>query len=346
MIELGAILSRNWYMTTNQNVLSTSLDERWKKYRDELKVCKQEFSEEAVHDLRVSTRRLLAVLDMLRALDPHPRVQKARRRLKNQLDSLDDLRDTQVLLVEVYDSIADFPELKAFEEYLLAREKKLLRRARKDIRDMEISGLKRRIEKSRLSLQDTARGSDWTARLLYVVDQAYARAGQAFGQMEASQSASIHRFRITFKKFRYMVEILYPVLKDYPEEYLKRMHDYQSRMGDVQDVEVFLGTLVEFGERKAASIPSSVCKSFEDQRAETVAKFMEGKEEIELFWRPAPDQKFSWEQNDEPVYHSTRNRSGGRNARVRKRQPASSDRQGQKENAKDRAGAEGTGSRN
>jgi CHAD domain-containing protein len=333
-------------MKTNEDALSVSLDGRWKKYREELKVCKQEFSEEAVHDLRVATRRLLAVLDMLRALDPHPRVQKARRLLKNQLDSLDDLRDTQVMLVEVYESIANFPELKAFEEYLLAREKKLLRRARKEIRDIEISELKRRIEKSRSSLQEKAGVSDWTARLLSVVDQAYARAGQAFGQIEASQSASIHRFRVTFKKFRYMVEILYPVLMGFPEEYLKRMHDYQSRMGDVQDVEVLLGTLVEFGERKAGSIPPSVCKSFEDQRAETVAKFMEGKEEIQLFWRAAPDQKFLWEQNDEPVYHSSRNSSGGRNARVRKRQPASTDGQGQKENAKDRSGIEGTGDGN
>src|SRR5262245_59559094 len=133
-------------MKTNEDTLSLSLDERWKKYREELKVCKQEFSEEAVHDLRVATRRLLVVLDMLRALDPHPRVQKARQLLKNQLDSLDDLRDTQVMLVDVYESIANFPGLKGFEEYLLAREKKQLRRARKEVMEMETSELKRRVE--------------------------------------------------------------------------------------------------------------------------------------------------------------------------------------------------------
>jgi CHAD domain-containing protein len=330
-------------MKINELVLNIALDERWQKYRIELKNCKQEFSEEAVHDLRVATRRLLAVLDMLRALDPHPRVQKARRLLKNQLDSLDDLRDTQVMLVDVYESIANFPELKAFEEYLLAREQRLLRRARKEIREMEIAELKRRIEKSRISLRKKAGGANWTARLLSVVDQAHARAGQAFGQIEATQSASIHRFRVAFKKFRYMVEIVHPLLQGYPEGYLKQMHDYQSRMGDVQDAEVFLGMLAEFGEGNEASIPASVCKSFEDQRAETVDKFMEEKAEIHQFWRAAPDQRFSWEQNDEPVYHSSRHRSGGRNARIRGRQPASTDRQRQKENAEDRAGAKGTG---
>jgi CHAD domain-containing protein len=324
-------------MSINQNVLSVSLDERWKKYREQLKVCKQEFSEEAVHDLRVATRRLLAVLDLLRALNPHPRVQKARRLLKNQLDSLNDLRDTQVMLVDVYELMASFPGLNAFEEYLLRREKNLLRRARKEIREMEISELKRRIDKSKAALKEKAGGAGWTARLLSVVDQAHARAGQAYGQIDASQSASIHRFRVAFKKFRYMVEIVHPVLKDYPEEYLKQMHNYQSRMGDVQDAEVFLSTLTEFSEQKVASLSPSVLKSFEDQRTEIVAKFMEGKEEIHLFWRAAPDQKFLWEQNDEPVYHSSRHRSGGRNARVRERQPASTDRQGQEENAEDRA---------
>ena len=332
-------------MKTNEDALIVALDERWKKYRQELKVCKQDFSEEAVHDLRVATRRLLAVMDILRTLDPHPRVQKVRRVLKNQLDSLDELRDTQVILVDVSESLANYPDLKSFDEYLLAREKKLLRKARKEIKDIKLSELKWRIEKSRASLEENANGSGsrWKTRLLSVVDQAYARAMQAFGQIEALQSASIHRFRVAFKKFRYMVEIVNPVLKDYPEGYLKQMHDYQSRMGDVQDAEVFLGALAEFAEQmEAASMPVPVRESFENHRSEMVAKFMEGKEEIHLFWRATPEQNFTWEKHHEPVHRSSRNRSGGGNARIRKRQPAPADRQGKKENAKDRAGIEGT----
>ncbi|HEU0297259.1 MAG TPA: CHAD domain-containing protein [Anaerolineales bacterium] len=331
-------------MKTNEDVMIAALDERWNKYREQLRICKREFSEEAVHDLRVATRRLLAVMDILRALDPHPRVQKARRALKNQLDSLDDLRDTQVMLVDVSESMADLPDLKSFEEYLLAREKKLLRKARREIQDIQLSELKRRIEKSRASLEENAKGSDWTARLLSVVDQAYTRAMQAFGQIEASQPASIHRFRVAFKKFRYMVEIVNPALQDYPAGQLKQMHDYQSRMGDVQDAEVFLGALAEFVEHmEDSSVPAPVRESFENHRAEMIAKFMEGKEEIQLFWRAAPEQDLPWEKNNEPVFHPSRNRSGGGNARIRKRQPAPTDRQGKKENAEDRTGIEGTG---
>ena len=334
-------------MDTKENVLSVSLDERWKKYRAEIRTCRDEFSEEAVHDLRVATRRLLAAMDVLRSLDPHPRVQKVRRALKDQLDSLDDLRDTQVMLVEVSESMADFPDLKPFEEHLLKREKKLLRKARKEIKSLAISGLGKRIEKSRESLEENVQGEDLTARLLSVGDQAYARAMQAFGQIDAAVPASIHQFRIAFRKFRYTVEIVHPILENYPEEYLQQMHDYQSRMGDIQDAEVFLGALAEFSERaEAPSMPARVPESFENHRAEKVAEFMDGKKEIHLFWRAAPELKFTWEQNNEPVHHSTRNRSGGRKGGIRRRQPAPVDRQGEKENGKDRAGPEKPGSGN
>lgn len=330
-------------MMTNKNVLIDSLDERWGKYRAELKACKQGFSEEAVHDLRVATRRLLAVMDFLRTLDPHPRVQKVRRALKNQLDALDDLRDTQVMLVEV--SEANLPELKSFQEHLLQREKKLLRKARKEIKGLRTSEIKRRIEKSRASLEEIAQGRGWTARLLSAVDQAYARARQAFGEIEAEQSASIHRFRVTFKKFRYSVEVVQSVLKGVPKTYFKQMHDYQSRMGDVQDVEVFLSALAEFAEQSENTL-ASVQESFEVRRTELIAAFMYSKDGFHLFWRESPKGKFPWEKQNEAIHRPSRHRSGGGHARIRRRQPAPVDGEGQKEDAEDRAGSEGTGGGN
>lgn len=48
-----------------QTLLLDSLNTRWGKYKAELKICRQEFSEEAVHDFRVAARRLLAFLDLL-----------------------------------------------------------------------------------------------------------------------------------------------------------------------------------------------------------------------------------------------------------------------------------------
>jgi CHAD domain-containing protein len=329
-------------MKKAENVLILALDERWKKYRVELKTCQREFSQEAVHDLRVATRRLLAVLEMLRAIAPHPRVKKARRMLKDQLDALDDLRDTQVMLVEVSESAADLPELQSFQEYLLKREKRLLRAARKAIRALEVAGLKQRLDKSRAALEENTPGRKWTASLLSAVDQAYVRAQQVFGEIEAADSASIHRFRVAFKKFRYMVEIVHPGMAGYPEALLKQMHEYQSRMGDVQDAEVFLRSLTEFAEGAEPPLVTALAW-FEGRRAELIARFMAGRGQLSVFWRETPEAKFHWEMEHEPVHRSTRDRRGGGLQRVRGRQPASADRQGPEENGEDRPRPAGAG---
>ena len=57
-------------------LLLEALEKRWKNYRVELKRCRAEFSNEAVHDLRVAVRRLLAVIELLNAISPRPRLQK------------------------------------------------------------------------------------------------------------------------------------------------------------------------------------------------------------------------------------------------------------------------------
>jgi CHAD domain-containing protein len=246
----------------------------------------------------VATRRLLAVMDFVRQLDPQPPMQKIRRVLKDQVDSLDDLRDTQVMLVEVSESLADFPQLKPFEKHLLAREKKLLRKTRKDVEAFQPSDLKKRVEKIRLELEENSVDEAWTAHLLTALDQAYARAIEAFGQIEAARPASIHRFRVKFKKFRYMIEVMVPALKNYPETCLEKMHDYQSRMGDVQDATVLLDALNEYAEETESTDDlTAVREAFEKRRAELINKFMEGKEEIHAFWRATPEQELPWEKN-------------------------------------------------
>src|SRR5688500_11304938 len=117
-----------------ESPLLSSLDERWKKYRGQYKTCRMEFSEEAVHDLRVTARRMLAILDIARGLTPHARVQKARRDLKDMIEELDELRDVQVLLVEISENIEFLPGLKPFQKSLKKREAKLLRAAYKHIK--------------------------------------------------------------------------------------------------------------------------------------------------------------------------------------------------------------------
>lgn len=284
-------------MDNPTKILSDSIDERWKFYRTQLKTCRREISEEAVHDLRVATRRLLAVMEILHILDPHPRVQKVRKALKGQLDALDGLRDIQVMLVETAKRVETLPQLKPFIDTLHEREKALRRAARKQIKATQPSELKKRINKIKLMLEKSSFNDDFNERLLRVVDQAYLNAAQAYGQLDASQPATLHRLRIAFKKFRYMVEIIHPILAEYPQTYFKRMHDYQSMLGDIQDVEIFLGILTDVVETGVSSFEAEpVRKFYEHRRTDLITAYLDNKKGLNIFWRNPPDQPFPWEK--------------------------------------------------
>ena len=231
-------------MMEAKTVLLEALDARWGKFRQELKTCHKEFSEEAIHDLRVATRRLLALFDLLRSITPHKRIQKIRRELKDQLDDLDHLRDVQVLLVDASEFINEIPGLKSIQEHWQQEEKKLMRQTRKLVKARDIKSLSKRVEKVRDMVRDLPE-ENLADQILTAVDEAYARLVQFHALLDAENIPGIHKLRIAFKKFRYSVEIVHPLLSEFPTANFKRMHDYQSRMGDIQDMEVARHKLTE-----------------------------------------------------------------------------------------------------
>jgi CHAD domain-containing protein len=275
-----------------QTLLLDSLNNRWDKYKADLKTCRREFSEEAVHDFRVAARRLLASFDLLRVVLPDPRIQKMRRVLKDQLDSLDDLRDVQALLADISETIHETPVLQPFQAHLLLKEKKLLRKARKEIKSIKIPSLARRIEKLNLKIEEINQ-AHLDISLFSAVDEAYALVNQRYALIDPGQITTIHRLRIAFKKFRYMVETIYPLLENSAPDYLKRMHEYQAVMGDIQDVEVALQELSEFGEISPASHDlETVRLYYRDRHSLALSRYIEDKGEVVTFWRSATDQSF------------------------------------------------------
>src|SRR5689334_13967508 len=128
-------------------LLLDRLEKNWREYRSELKRCREEFSNETVHDLRVASRRLVAILRLLHSIAPRPRLQKTIRILKEQLDELDDLRDTQVILAEISETIQELPELQAFQKRQQRQEDKLLRDVRKQIKKFNVKDLSRQVRK-------------------------------------------------------------------------------------------------------------------------------------------------------------------------------------------------------
>jgi len=278
----------------NQFLLD-ALDERWKNYRAELKRCRTEFSNEAVHDLRASARRILAFIQLMNYISPRPRLQKLSRAFKDQLDEFDQLRDTQVILADVSETLQQLPQLHEFEVYLQDVEKGLLKTLRKKLKVIDLFDVSKRIRRLHSSLKGES-DNNLILPILQAVDDAFLLTKQRQNWINPAAATTIHRVRLGFKTFRYMVEIVHPLVNDFPSENLKLMHEYQSLMGEIQDVEVIMQALAESPLSISTFDPEPVRHYYERCHAEAISAYLEVKDQLDTFWRPAPDQAFPWEK--------------------------------------------------
>ena len=274
--------------------LIEALEERWKNYRAELKRCRAEFSNEAVHDLRSAARRMVAFIRLLNSISPRPRLQKLRRAFKDQLDEFDDLRDTQVILAEISETLQELPQLEPFQDHLQGIEKKLLKTLRKKLKVIDLFEVSKRIRGMRESLK-TEPDPELVLQVFQTVDEAFLVTKRRLTWVNPAQATTIHRVRLAFKTLRYMIEIVHPLLPAFPAQNLKQMHEYQSLMGEIQDVEVIMQALADAPVHALSFDPDPVRRYYERRHAEAISAYLACMDQLDTFWRSSPDQPFPWE---------------------------------------------------
>lgn len=278
-----------------KNLLIDALDKQRAAYRENLKRCRAEFSRKAVHDLRTSIRRLLATLEVTAFVTSTARIEKLSDRLEDQLDEFSELRDTQVMLDRVSGDIGAFPELEPFQNYLERREKRKQRSEEKQVQLIKPGRADKKLVRIQGAVEDLSADA-LRDKLPQAVDEAYLTVIQRYGEVDPAQPISIHHLRVAFKKFRYMVEAIYPCLPDFPEAYLKQMHDYQTQMGTIHDGQVLLETLAEFAEDSNSYDPRPARRFYETALAEALSAYLKNKGEVLTFWRSTPLVAFPWQR--------------------------------------------------
>jgi len=133
--------------------LRKDLKKQSRRYRKRLKRCQKEFSEKAVHALRVQSRRLLSTIELLEHFLPTNHLDCIRHALKYNLDIFDDLRDNQVQILAIGKMRRNFPAARSFYALLQRQEKKSIRQAHRDVQKATGRRLKKLIA--------TARKRDW-----------------------------------------------------------------------------------------------------------------------------------------------------------------------------------------
>lgn len=281
-----------------KDLLLDSLDKRGAAYREKLKLCRTEFSKKAVHDLRTSIRRLLAILDMIAFVTSASRVEKLSDQLKEQLDGFSDLRDIQVMLDKVSEDINRLPELEPFQDYLKKREKRKQRTDEKHIETIKPGGIHKRLLKIQEDVEDLSI-DELRGKLPQVVDEAYLTVVQRYSEIDPAQLVSVHHLRVAFKKFRSMVDAIHPCLPDFPEFLLTRMHDYQTQMGTIHDTQVFLETLAEFAEDSNSYDLGPVRRYYEQSLTDKLSEYLKNKDDVLNYWRATPLVGFSWQREQD-----------------------------------------------
>jgi CHAD domain-containing protein len=269
--------------------LSKALKRQWKRYRKKLKGCQEKFSEKTVHASRVEARRLLSTVELLASFLDAGRGEKVQRVLKDHLDTSDELRDVQVQLLAIGKMRRVFPAARLFDSYLLKSEDRAVRQTRKKIQRLKTSRLRKLVAACRQDVKLYRKeGSSRSASrlLLRAVEQAFVNTARLRAQVDPRRTRTIHRTRIAFKKFRYMVEALAKYLPRVNQPLLAEMRHYQGMMGDVQDAEVLLAAFDRFLQDKKVASPSaeSLREELLRRRQWLIRVYLDGASQLREFW--------------------------------------------------------------
>ncbi|MBD9355345.1 CHAD domain-containing protein [Methylomonas albis] len=262
---------------TGGKPLLEALEKHWRQYRKRLHACRQSANEDNVHELRVSTRRLLALIELLHVLGPQPTLLSIRKALKKQLDGFDELRDTQVMLFEAAKTLPILPELEPFLAHMHRCEQQLLKENQSFIASLYQPKLRRKLKKAGKRFKIQTADIDLQLALPTAIDQIYAAALSRYQELDPANLASIHHLRIAVKKWRYSLLAIQFTDSALAKIELNPLKNYLTRMGDIQNSVVMLQTLELFFQHQ---IPTEIERHYQRQQQVLIDSFMKCCSEI------------------------------------------------------------------
>jgi CHAD domain-containing protein len=263
------------------NTLLKALDVRWRKLQKEWDRTRKKYSEDSVHDLRVASRRLIAVLETLLEIHKHSDIEDCRKRVKKLLDGLSPLRDLHVQRATVSQMVNRFPQLKDFEKSLADKEGRTAKKVQKLLK--RVPKIDNAIVRARRHANKGIEKDD----ILKVIDRRYRKVVSLAARVDPSNTATIHSMRLAFKKFRYTCEVAHPIIRNIvTAQRLEEFHAFQTMMGDIQDIEVLSARLGKWTEKHRKE--TDMEPVFEQLRADREGKivtFVASVGQVHTFWQ-------------------------------------------------------------
>lgn len=271
--------------------LTNCLEERKKTFLHNYELVLQSPLPDPVHDLRVSIRRLNAIISLIEKLSQSSQLE-IKNELKNLMQPLGVLRDVQVRMEWLKKLECDgSPAGRTIIEELETQEKRLISSLPEQLKSSAIE----EIEKlDSLSVVDNlTRFINSEGSLPQLCHNEIVRLLAKFERREkrfheTDSVRDLHRARIAFKRFRYTIEIFYPF---YPDFDAKELNSFQTKLGDFHDLDLLVNWLKsreeKIGEEDRKAFENLI-RTVEEEKAkrfERVRKDIEGKKRLLMKWR-------------------------------------------------------------
>jgi CHAD domain-containing protein len=232
--------------------LAAAVEKRLSHLRGNADGVRETESVDAVHDLRVASRRLRAFLDVFgRTMDPEVR-DAARKPLRKLSRAMGPLRDADVLTLalEVHRDRADQDLGKASVDHVLSHlhgiRLEARAEARKKLARLDISELERTVGAALRDVLEHVPEDAMKASLysLSLVSPFVAGVEDTAHVAKSRAPEDLHRLRIAAKKLRYAVELFQPAFGGTYRALHKEIEAVQETLGNHHDAHV-LGAFVE-----------------------------------------------------------------------------------------------------
>jgi CHAD domain-containing protein len=272
-------------------LLLRAVNDRWNIYKRQRVKCARG-NVAAVHEFRVSIRRLIAAVDFMLDLVPDTDAADVRKKLKKQLSRYSGLRDMQVQRAALEKFLPEYPNIKPLIEKLRRAEKRkgkdvaaIASKPKKETLRRMLAGLEKEF-KTEFGPAVSAEGALLRALMQSSVDAAFRRVLTRRDAMRRNKISTIHKVRLVFKRFRYLSELLHPILPVITEQMLAQSRNMQSSMGNIHDLEVLLNTLNKYKWKGRAAVTDSmkVRRILQARYRTAIEEVMNMAKDIDALW--------------------------------------------------------------
>lgn len=236
--------------------LSKAFDQRWQKFKKELKNCRNHPSSDAVHNLRVAIRRLTAILSVIEVFIPGKNLVKCKKEFKILMQPFGRLRDTHVEIQWIEKLFSRIGP--GLNEYLKNLSTKKARLEKKVIKI--VASFKPRYSKKVAAtclaefpgLAQNGVNSEEFEKFAdtLLTERFFNFIGFEKDVLDPANVSALHEMRIVFKNYRYTVEVLYPILVSDQTDLTERMHNFQTILGELHDFDMLAQKLAMFSNKK------------------------------------------------------------------------------------------------